>query len=347
MTAKRDGGTAGRDGVGGRRRLRASTLLVVGCLTGGMALAEEAAPGPLARIAAAARASLTESGMERGEMEAAGRRLVYWRGGEGPHLVFLHGSGQQAGAWAPVAPAFLGEHTVHVLDLPGHGDSEPSEGPLSMGAVVAGMEAYLETLEGEAILVGNSMGAWLATIQAHRHPDGVARIVLVNGGALLNVPAEGLTLTPADRESARRVMAALRDPSSPPLPDEILDDIVARSRSGPIGRMMQDVPGLMAHLLDGRLGEVETPVDLLWGESDRLMTLDYARRMEDQLPRARLTVLERCGHIPTGECPERFSEALRAVLALDPPPAAPPADPSETSEDGVAGSEEDGGGDPA
>jgi pimeloyl-ACP methyl ester carboxylesterase len=280
------------------------------------------ADGPLARIATAARASMSAAGLERVEVEAAGRRLVLWRGGSGPDLVLLHGSGQQAGAWAAVVPGLMGDFTLHVLDLPGHGDSEPAEGTLPMADVVAGVEAYLGSFDRPAILVGNSMGAWLATLVAHRHPDEVARLVLVNGGALLNVPAAGLTLTPADREEARRVMAAIRDPASPPLPDELLDDIVVHSKNGPTGRLMQDMPGLVAHLLDGRLGEVTVPVDLLWGASDHLMPLDYARRMEGQLPRARLTVLEKCGHVPESECPERFLAALREVLAMPPPAAA-------------------------
>lgn len=284
---------------------------------------EKTDPGPLARLAAAARVALGEAGLERVETEAAGRRLVLWRGGSGPDLLLLHGSGQQAGAWAAVVPGLMDDFTVHVLDLPGHGDSEPAEGVLPFAQIVEGLESYLLSLDRPAILVGSSMGAWLATLQAHRHPERVARAVLINGGALLNVPAEGLTLTPTDRESARRVMAALRDPASPPLSDEVLDDIVRRSRGGPIGRMMQDLPGLMAHLLDGRLGEVTVPVDLLWGASDRLIPLDYARRMESELPRARLTVIEHCGHIPASECPERFFSVLREVLAM-PPPEAPP-----------------------
>ncbi|HVS03401.1 MAG TPA: alpha/beta hydrolase [Thermoanaerobaculia bacterium] len=289
--------------------------------------AESMLEGPLAQLAAAGRAALAAASFERLEVAAAGRRLVAWRGGAGPHLVLLHGSGQQAAAWAAVAPALAEEHTVHALDLPGHGDSEPASGPLAMADVVAGLEVYLLALDGEAILVGNSMGAWLATLQAHRHPERVARVVLVNGGALLNVPEPGLTLTPADREQARQVMAALRDPASPPLPDEVLDDIVLRSKAGPIGRMLQDMPGLVAHLLDGRLHEVAAPVDILWGASDRLMPLAYARRMQGQLPRARLTVLEGCGHVPASECPQRFLQALRGVLAL-PPPAAPAAVPA-------------------
>ncbi|HLE85060.1 MAG TPA: hypothetical protein VJG13_12025, partial [Thermoanaerobaculia bacterium] len=66
-------------------------MLLLASLMALPAAAEEAppaaAPGPLARIAAAARASLTAAGLERLEVEAAGRRLVLWRGGSGPHLV--------------------------------------------------------------------------------------------------------------------------------------------------------------------------------------------------------------------------------------------------------------------
>ena len=78
-----------------------------------------------------------------------------------------------------------------------------------------------------------------------------------------------------------------------------------------------------AHLLDGRLGEIAVPVDLVWGESDRYLTLDYARRMERELPRARLTTVPSCGHLPAIECPERFLEILRRVLASEPPAGEP------------------------
>jgi pimeloyl-ACP methyl ester carboxylesterase len=117
-------------------------------------------------------------------------------------------------------------------------------------------------------------------------------------------------------------MAAIRDPSSPPVPDEILDDIVARANNGPISRMMMDLAGMMAYLLDGKLGEIATPVDLLWGESDGLMKLSYAEKMAAGLPRARLTLIPKCGHIPMRECPERFVGLLRETLDRDPPMAA-------------------------
>jgi pimeloyl-ACP methyl ester carboxylesterase len=290
---------------------------------------------PLALTKWLTRRQLDQAGLERVETVAAGRRMIVWRGGQGPDLVFLHGAGHHAGGWSSIVESFVDDYTVHALDLPGHGESEPGEGPLAMAVVYKGMADYLGTLEGKPILVGNSMGAWLATLYAHRSPEHVERIVLVNGGALANVPPEGVSLTPADREQARHTMAALRDPASPPLPDNVLDDIVEQAGKGPIGRMVQDVPGLVAHLLDGRLGEVRVPVDLLWGASDQLMTVAYAERMATEFPRARLTLVEGCGHIPTYECPDRFALALRQVLD-----EGPPAEPAPQL---VEGSAEDSG----
>jgi pimeloyl-ACP methyl ester carboxylesterase len=122
-------------------------------------------------------------------------------------------------------------------------------------------------------------------------------------------------------------MALLRDPSSAPTPDWLLDDLVARAPGGPTAKLLAQLPDLVAHFLIGRLGEVTTPVELLWGASDRLMTLDYAEALRAQLPAARLTPVERCGHTPQLECAERFRAALAALLAGPPPIAlSPPAE---------------------
>lgn len=287
---------------------------------------------PLALHARQTRGELAAAGLERAEIAHDAGRLVVWQGGAGPDLVFLHGAGDQAGAWSKTAPPLMDRYRVHLLDLPGHGDSEPAEGPLKYSTVLAGVGAYLGGLptsgETPPILVGHSMGAWLAMVHAHRHPDRVARIVAVNGGALRG---GSFNLLPADREEARETMAALRDPSSPKIPDFVLDDVVRRTASGPVGRLVQELEDMEEHLLDGRLGEVPTPVDLIWGEADRHLDLDYARRLEQELPAARLHPLERCGHLPPNECPERFLSLLEDVLAADPPapPQAPEPDPNE------------------
>jgi len=310
---------------------------------------------PLAVYAWSTRRALFKAGFVEQIAAGPGGRLAYFeeappRGApagvgasEGkPTIVLLHGAGDQAGNWAQVAPSLAEGYRVLIPDLAGHGDSGPRQGPLPFDLVVEGFEFFMaravEDYRGPAVLVGNSMGAWVASVYAHRHPDRVARLVLVNGGPLRQ--ESDLSLLPADREAARELMKALRDPGSDPIPNILLDDIVRRAHEGPIGRMAQEPESMEKYLLDGRLEELGVPVDLLWGASDRLMTPEYAERLAEGLPRARITWIEGCGHVPQAECPERFREALLQVLGEAPPDAKP----DGTAPDGTdEGADEDAG----
>lgn len=279
---------------------------------------------PLAIYVKSTRAELAKAGLALESMDTSAGRLAYWEGGTGPTLVLLHGVGDQSGAFQGVVAGLLEEHRLLIPDLPGHGDSEPAEGPLKMTVVYAGLAELLAAKAGgePVTLIGSSMGGWLSLIHAMRQPEAVARVVGVNAGGLRGDRTD-LSLMPPDREAARVLMRALRDPSSEPLPDFVLDDIVERSAGGPIGRMTAEWNDLEAHLLEGKLGEIDVPVDLVWGESDQLLSLAYAERMREGLPRARLTLIEKCGHHPANECPAKLAETLDEVLAMDPPEPAP------------------------
>jgi pimeloyl-ACP methyl ester carboxylesterase len=162
------------------------------------------------------------------------------------------------------------------------------------------------------------MGAWTACLVARRNPGRVSQLILVNGGPIRGED-RGLTLTPKTRSDARETIEALRDPASPRVPDFVLDDIVREAAKGPLGRL--DIPDMEANLLDGKVREIFVPADLVWGISDRLLTLDYAKKLAAELPAARLTELAACGHAPQVECP---TELLAAITrALDAPLPAP------------------------
>ena len=98
-----------------------------------------------------------------------------------------------------------------VPDPAGHGRSAPEDGPFRVGQVLAGLEAVMRQGPQEpVIIVGNSLGAWVALLYARQHPDRVARLVLVNGGALVGDRPD-LSLTPKTREEAAALMTQLRD----------------------------------------------------------------------------------------------------------------------------------------
>lgn len=285
---------------------------------------------PIAVLTWFERRALAKAGFASSVIESPSGPMTVWEAGQGPTIVLLHGAGDHAGAWSLVAPQFTGKYRVLIPDLPGHADSAPKEGPLPLGTVLSGVTALMEQKGGgqPVVLAGNSMGAWLAMLYALGHPDRVARIIAVDGGALRG---QGISIVPADREEARRLMEILQDPGSRPVPDFVLDDVVRTARDGPIGRLAATAADMERYLLDGKLGDFRTPVDLVWGESDRLLDLDYARRMEAQLPAARLTVLSRCGHVPVRECPTGLTTALARVLSEPPPEMRPAPEPQAAS----------------
>ena len=242
-----------------------------------------------------------------------------WTGGAGPTLVLLHGAGDSAGTWSSIVKTFTPRYRVVIPDLAGHGGSAPAEGPISVGQVLTGLEAVMQQgPQDPAIIVGNSLGAWVALLYAREHPDRVARLVLVNGGALVGDRPD-LSLTPKTREEAAALMTQLRDPSAEPIPGFVLDNVVREAQAGPIARLVQTAGEMGQYVLEGRLHEVTVPADLLWGGSDRLFSIAYARRMMSQLPAARLTTIPGCGHVPQQECPVRFGAALSDVLTMPPP----------------------------
>jgi abhydrolase domain-containing protein 6 len=274
---------------------------------------------PLSVYAAINRHALRSAGLTQASAPTAFGPQNYWVGGQGQTLVLLHGAGDQASTWSAVAAALVPRYRVVIPDLAGHGRSAPAEGPISLTQVLRGVEAVLtQGSQDPAIIVGNSLGAWVALLYAREHPDRVSRIVLVNGGALTGDRPD-LSLMPRTRTEAAALWSQLRDPKSGNIPGFMLDDVVREGQTGPIARLAQTASEMASLVLDGKLHEIAAPVDLIWGASDRLFSLAYADRMKHELRASRLTTLQACGHVPHVECPTRFQAALVDVLQQAPP----------------------------
>ena len=231
-------------------------------------------------------------------------------------LVLLHGAGDQAGTWNKVSPDLKRRFQLLIPDLAGHGESNPREGALSLGTLLTALEQVLNAdpwRDAPMVLVGNSLGAWMTMLYAQKHPHRVTRVILIDGGPIKS--AMEIDLMPKDREEARRTMDLVLDPSSPRPPNFVLDDLVRLSNSGPISRLMAaGVEDMSKYLLEDKLASFQLPVDLIWGASDRLVPLDYAKKLQSQLPHCKLAVIERCGHAPQLERPPEFTRVLLQIL---------------------------------
>lgn len=173
-----------------------------------------------------------------------------WAGREGaPVVLAAHGITANHTSWAGVAAELAGAVTLIAPDLRGRGRSGGLPGPYGMPAHAADLVAVLDHLQLDAAVVaGHSMGGFVASVLAERHPQRVAGLVLVDGGlpvpappgldveaaltAIIGPAMERLRMTFPDREAHRdfwRVHPALRDAWGPAVVDYVDYDLVGEA----------------------------------------------------------------------------------------------------------------------
>ena len=113
----------------------------------------------------------------------------YWPGRCAP-VVALHGLTASHMNFVGIAERLWGRCALFALDLRGRGDSDKPEGPYGMAQHARDVAAAMRTMRlGASIIVGHSMGAFVATALAAQEPGLVSGLVLIDGGYVPDVPA--------------------------------------------------------------------------------------------------------------------------------------------------------------
>ena len=63
-----------------------------------------------------------------------------------------------------------------------------------------------------------------------------------------------------------------------------------------------------------RIRSIKTPTLIIWGENDKLIPIENAQKFHADLPNDTLVVLEKTGHVPMEENPNRTVDAIRLFL---------------------------------
>ena len=118
-------------------------------------------------------------------LELRGVRLHFVERGDGPAIVFLHGTGSliQELELSGVPAAAAKKHRIILFDRPGHGHS--SRPRLRLWTAAAQARLFHEALDRldalPAVVVGHSSGASLALTMAQKFPRDVSGLVLISG----------------------------------------------------------------------------------------------------------------------------------------------------------------------
>ena len=116
-------------------------------------------------------------------------RWALWHG-DGDTVVGLHGITASYVNFLGVAETLAGRKPLLAFDLRGRGDTDkPAEGPFGMSQHASDVSAAMRELGvGRSLVVGHSMGAFVAVALAAEHPELVSGLVLVDGGLPLEPP---------------------------------------------------------------------------------------------------------------------------------------------------------------
>jgi pimeloyl-ACP methyl ester carboxylesterase len=247
--------------------------------------------------------------------ELAVYRLGSQRGGsdQSPAVLAVHGITATSFAWLAVAAALGDDVSLIAVDLRGRGDSGSLPGPFGLDAHVDDLLAVLDALAlPQTVVLGHSMGAYIAARLAARHPDRVSRLVLVDGG---------LTIPGSADVDPERFMRAFLGPALArlELTFESLEAYVAWWREHPAIADSDVDPavlrGYVAHDLSGEPPALHSSVnpDVLTPDGSDVLHSDDAHRLA--LPAALLCAPRGMVNDPH---PMQPLELVHAWVAEDP-----------------------------
>lgn len=115
-----------------------------------------------------------------GRLKVPSGTLFWHEAGRGETLVFLHGSWQDSGQWLPVMETLATDYHSLAPDLIGFGESASTATVHSVALEVEALHTLLQALRiSHCVLVGHSLGAWVALRYAQTYPQQVRGLVLV------------------------------------------------------------------------------------------------------------------------------------------------------------------------
>ncbi len=257
--------------------------------------------------------------------------------GDEQPIVFVHGLSGSWQNWLEQLPVHAKERRVVALDLPGFGHSPMPADDISIAGYARVLDQLMSELEIDAAaVVGNSMGGFVGAELAISFPHRVELLVLVSAAGISTYGDPRLQRSLPALSRAERILAAsaawvaaksdtvaLR----PRLRDATLGLVVAHPGRLPAALAAEQIrgagkPGFIEALhavtsynVRERLPEIACPTLIVWGDSDRLITVRDADVFAELIPRSRKVLFADTGHMAMLERPAEFNSLLREFLA--------------------------------
>ncbi|MBY8977922.1 alpha/beta hydrolase [Rhodobacteraceae bacterium NNCM2] len=264
-----------------------------------------------------------------------GRSVAWQVAGEGPTLVLVHGTPFSSHVWHRVVPWLARRYRVHTFDLMGYGRSAKG-GDVSLGVQSRVLRALFEhwDLDQPEVLAHDFGGAtvlrgWILEGLRYRKLTLVDPVVLSPWGSpfVAHVRQHEAAFAGMPAYAHRALLAAyIRGASHRGLSDDVLEPYLT-PWLGEVGlpafyAQIAQMDSRFTEEIEQRLGEIDCPTTILWGERDEWLPFEQGERLARMIPGARLIPVPEAGHLVQEDAPEAILAALLDPVAED--QAAPP-----------------------
>jgi pimeloyl-ACP methyl ester carboxylesterase len=269
------------------------------------------------------------------ELDGVATRMIRTRG-HGAPAVLLHGWLDNAETWLAVLERLAAlDRAAIAYDQPGFGVAPPL-GPGNVLDQLADFaeEAVLQAAERtgrKVVVVGNSLGGWVALRLAERQDLPIAGIVPIGPAGIRmaplfftadRIPAVSQIIgmpAPVPPAVTRRVVGrlyralAFGDPAR--IDEAVVDRFTRYNGERSVIRERINYAKRIRADLDNPFDAeaIKVPVTVIWGDRDRLCIPAGAKTLAKMLPHAKMVILEGVGHTPQVEAPDTVVEAIEEL----------------------------------
>lgn len=257
-----------------------------------------------------------------------------WGDPSSPTLVLIHGGGAHSGWWDHIGPLLSRRHHVVAPDLSGHGDSgQRDEYSLRTWAREVLAVGTAHDAGARPILVGHSMGGWVASTTALRYGADIEGNIVIDSPVRDRAPEGGRMHNrgrkPAGYRSEQEIVSRFRVvPAQPDTLPYVLDHIAAESVRQDGGRWFWKFDPRVFALPERDFGPTEEePMEEMFASmrartcyvrcEHGIVAPEMAERIESVLQlRGPFIELAAAGHHPMVDQPLALVATLRAVLEM-------------------------------
>lgn len=255
--------------------------------------------------------------------------IAYTVIGDGPPLVLVHGTPTSSYLWRNVAPSLAATCRVHLFDMLGFGESERFEEqdvPIRRHArVLADLISHWGLQD--PVLVGHDIGG-ATVLRAH---------LLENAPAAGLVLIDAVVLRPWITPTTQHIRAHIDTYRS--MPNHIWSEVAsAHLRRAVHGEMSaatfhgywQQWEGPRGQALwlrnalhfdeqdtadfEDRLGEIDVPTSILWGENDDWLDVSISAEIQRRIPGSQLVLISGAGHFAMEDKPHEVATHIKKAV---------------------------------